>query len=74
MEVVISALSFSTYIVMAPKKNSEGDGILAKVIRMFNAGELDISVDSLILRWKKFLCVRNIKSLEGAICVARRYM
>ena len=71
MEVVISALSFSTYIVMAPKKNSEGDGILAKVIRMFNAGELDISVDSAL---EKFLCVRNIKSLEVAIRVARRYM
>ena len=30
---------------MAPKKNSEGDGIVAKVIHMFNAGELNISVD-----------------------------
>ena len=56
---------------MAPKKNSEGDGILAKVIRMFNAGELDISVDSAL---EKFLCVRNIISLEGALRVARRYM
>ena len=30
---------------MAPK-SSQGEGILAKVIRMFQAGELDISVDS----------------------------
>ena len=28
----------------------------------------------LILLWKKFLCVRNIKSLEGAIRVARRHV
>ena len=31
---------------MAPKKTPEADGILAKVLRMFNAGELDLSVDS----------------------------
>ena len=35
---------------MAPKKNAEGDGILAKVIRMFKAGELDISADSALDR------------------------
>ena len=31
---------------MAPKKNPEGDGILVKVVRMFEAGELNISVES----------------------------
>ena len=32
------------HIGMAPKKNPEGDGILATVIRRFEAGELDIPV------------------------------
>ena len=41
-------------IVMAPKKNPEGDGILAKVIRMYKAGELDIPVDSALE--KVFMC------------------
>ena len=56
---------------MAPKKKSEGDGILAKVMRMFEAGELNISVDSAL---EKFLRVRDIKGVEGAMRVASLYM
>ena len=56
---------------MAPKKKREGDGILAKVTHMFNAGELNIPVDSALE--KVSLCTKY-KKMEGAIRVAKRYM
>ena len=44
---------------MAPKKNQEADGILAQVISMFNAGELNIPVDSALE--KVSLCAKYQK-------------
>ena len=45
---------------MAPKTNSEVEGVLTKVARMFNAGELDMSVDSALKQVS--LCTNYTKS------------
>ena len=45
---------------MAPKKKSEVEGVLTKVARMFNAGELIISVDSALKQVS--LCTQYTKS------------